>query len=173
MKRSFAKVLTVLLFASSATLLLNGCKGNTGVGANNPVFNEDDFILDGPPNYDLPHVEPHNGLFVSDHGTMTFNGDGESVTVNFDKEFAEDTGLPEGEYEAKYYFYCPAAPVGWVCEYNEAHELHFIIDEEDYTVDVGVVNGDNYSTGVNCTTADRITIFGSALDGYYDFLLTE
>ena len=54
---------------------------------------------------DVPDAESLNGKFVSDHGTMTFNGDGESVALELDSEIAADTGLPEGSYDAKYCFY--------------------------------------------------------------------
>ena len=40
---------------------------------------------------------PHEGVFTSEHGSMTFPGDGESVIIEFDKELADCLGLPEGE----------------------------------------------------------------------------
>ena len=131
----------------------------------------DDFVLDGPPNYDLPHVEPHDGIFKNDHGSMTFNGDGKSVTIEFDDLIARDTGLPPGKHDAEYYFFLPLAPAGYACEYNEAHEMHFIIDGANYMVCVGEHTKDgSFTTGVNTTTADRITLFANGLESWYDFL---
>ena len=31
---------------------------------------------DTPPDSSLPEPDPHNGVFTSEYGTMTFNGDG-------------------------------------------------------------------------------------------------
>ena len=59
-----------------------------------------------PDNYpyepDTPAPDPHDGMFVSVHGSMAFNGDGESVTINFDEELADLLGLPSGEQSGKY-----------------------------------------------------------------------
>ena len=52
---------------------------------------------DMPPDSSLPEPDPHDGVFISEYGTMTFNGDGESITFDFTPELAEATGLPGGE----------------------------------------------------------------------------
>ena len=52
---------------------------------------------DTPPDSSLPEPDPHDGVFTSEYGSMTFNGDGESITFDFTSEFAEATGLPGGE----------------------------------------------------------------------------
>ena len=59
---------------------------------------------DTPPDSSLPEPDPHNGVFTSEYGTMTFNGDGESITFDFTSEFAESTGLPGGEQNGSYVF---------------------------------------------------------------------
>ena len=59
---------------------------------------------DDPPDSDLPEPDPHNGVFASEYGTMTFNGDGESVTFDFTPELQEATGLPGGEQNGSYVF---------------------------------------------------------------------
>ncbi|MCR5789307.1 MAG: hypothetical protein K6G83_05395 [Lachnospiraceae bacterium] len=161
-------IITVIL---GLTLSLWGCGS---IPEKPDDYNPEDLILDGPPSYDVPPVDPHNGIFVNEHGTMTFNGDGESVVLDIDGNVARDTGLPEGTTEAGYYFYNPIEPVGYVCGYNEAHEMHFKIGEDDISVDVGQVSEDgSFHTGVDQITADRITIFGNGLDSYYDFVLTQ
>ena len=61
-----------------------------------------------PDNYpfepDTPAPAPHDGLFSSEHGTISFNGDGESITFDFTPELQEATGLPGGEQNGSYVF---------------------------------------------------------------------
>jgi len=57
-----------------------------------------------PPDSSLPEPEPHNGVFTSEYGTMTFNGDGESIIFDFTPELQEATGLPDGEQSGSYVF---------------------------------------------------------------------
>ena len=61
-----------------------------------------------PDNYpfepDKPAPAPHDGLFSSEHGTISFNGDGESITFDFTPELQEATGLPGGEQNGSYVF---------------------------------------------------------------------
>ena len=59
---------------------------------------------DLPPDSSLPEPEPHDGVFTSEYGTMTFDGDGESVTFDFTPELAEAAGLPTGEQTGSYVF---------------------------------------------------------------------
>ena len=59
---------------------------------------------DTPPDSSLPEPDPHNGAFASEYGTMTFNGDGESITFDFTPELAEAAGLPDGEQSGSYVF---------------------------------------------------------------------
>ena len=59
---------------------------------------------DTPPDSSLPEPDPHNGVFASEYGTMTFNGDGESITFDFTPELQEATGLPGGEQSGSYAF---------------------------------------------------------------------
>ena len=59
---------------------------------------------DMPPDSSLPEPDPHDGVFTSEYGTMTFNGDGESVTFDFSRELAEAAGLPGGEQSGTYVF---------------------------------------------------------------------
>ena len=59
---------------------------------------------DEPPGSDLPEPDPHGGVFTSEYGSMTFNGDGESVIFDFTPELQEATGLPDGEQSGSYVF---------------------------------------------------------------------
>ena len=60
-----------------------------------------------PPDPGTPVPDPHTGYFESELGSMTFNGDGKSVTIEFDDLIARDTGLPPGKHDAEYYFFLP------------------------------------------------------------------
>ncbi|MBR5754491.1 MAG: hypothetical protein IKX97_01530, partial [Erysipelotrichaceae bacterium] len=53
---------------------------------------------------DTPAPDPHTGTFVSEYGTMTFNGDGKTVVLDIDGELAGLAGLPEGKNEGTYIF---------------------------------------------------------------------
>ena len=59
---------------------------------------------DLPPDSSLPEPDPHDGVFTSEYGSMTFNGDGESVIFDFTPELQEATGLPDGEQSGSYVF---------------------------------------------------------------------
>ena len=59
---------------------------------------------DGPPDSSLPEPDPHDGVFTSAYGTMTFNGDGESIVFDFSPELAEAAELPTGEQSGSYVF---------------------------------------------------------------------
>lgn len=58
----------------------------------------------GPPPADGPDPPAHNGVFCSEVGTLTFNGDGESITVCFEDDFAAEAGFPLGECDGTYVF---------------------------------------------------------------------
>ena len=85
-KRRSGKWFPVLCLA---VLLLSGCAmGGT----------------DHPPAADTPEPPPHDGVFQSDCGTLTFNGDGESISVQFEEDFARQAALPEGAQQGTYAF---------------------------------------------------------------------
>ena len=59
---------------------------------------------DTPPDPGTPEPPAHDGVFTSEYGTMTFNGDGESITFDFAPELQEATKLPGGEQNGTYVF---------------------------------------------------------------------
>ena len=59
---------------------------------------------DTPPDPGTPEPPAHDGVFTSEYGTMTFHGDGESITFDFTPELQETTGLPGGEQSGTYVF---------------------------------------------------------------------
>ena len=81
------RVFLLLAAAALAVLLLSAC------GAKNT-----------PPDPGTPEPPAHDGVFTSEYGTMTFNGDGESITFDFTPELQEATGLPGGEQNGSYVF---------------------------------------------------------------------
>ena len=81
------KRLAILISAALILLLLYAC------GAK-----------DTPPDPGTPEPPAHDGVFTSEYGTMTFHGDGESITFDFTPELQEATGLPGGEQSGTYVF---------------------------------------------------------------------
>ena len=114
---------------------------------------------------DTPAPAPHEGTFVSDHGTMTFNGDGKTVVLDLDEDLAGRLGLPAGQQQAAYEFRSGNLPPhGYVdVRYDVAMTFWLTVGEGDgaqtVMVEVGEYKDGNFYTGTNCTTAERITFF--------------
>ena len=138
MKRFVAVVLAVMM------ILLTGCR---------PV--EPDNIPYEP---DTPAPDPHIGIFDSDYGSMMFNGDGESIVI----EFADMTGLPAGETEGKYVFLSgDLPPHGSVdVRYDVAHELEITVNDKKVILELGIASRDGKSaqSGVDTVTENRIPV---------------
>lgn len=123
----------------------------------------------GSPNYpkepDTPPPAAHEGVFVSEHGTMTFPGDDESVVIDFDAELAALTGLPEGEHEGTYDFLSgDLPPTGSVpVRYDIAHEMKITVDEQSVVIDMGIAAEDGKSghVGRDVVTPERIPMLFS------------
>ncbi len=111
---------------------------------------------------DTPAPDPHDGVFVSEHGTMTFNGDDETVVVNFDETLEELTGIPAGEHEMKYEFLSGDLPPhgSMPIRYDVAHELCFYTDEDRFVVRVGIASddGSTATVGTDMVTEERIPL---------------
>ncbi|MBR0462692.1 MAG: hypothetical protein IJJ00_08295 [Erysipelotrichaceae bacterium] len=97
-----------------------------------------------PPEPDTPVPDPHNGLFVSDHGSMEFNGDGSTIIIDFDTELAELSGLSEGRQEGTYTFLSGVLPPhgSFDIRYDAAHELRITAGDTSVVLDLGVVTED-------------------------------
>ena len=80
---------------------------------------------DGPPDPGTPEPAPLDGTFVCELGTLVFNGDGKSVTVDFSGEMEEI--IPDGEMT--YYF-------KWdnfgLCRYDVASVFQLSGGEKNY-----------------------------------------
>ena len=101
---------TVILIAA-AIALLTGC------------------ATEQPPPADSPEPPAHSGKFVSEYGSMTFNGDGESVIIDFQQELADATGLPTGAAEGQYVFTFQQG----MYRYDKADSFELIIGEFSYS----------------------------------------
>ena len=132
------------------TALFTGC----GIGAGSPNM---------PYEPDTPAPPDHVGLFVSEHGTMVFNGDGKSVNVDFDDTLTELAGLSEGSFEGEYVFLSGPLPPGGSVDvrYDVAHELRLINGDEAVVVNVGIASedGSTATVGTGMVTPERIPLY--------------
>lgn len=143
MKKGIFLIFTLLLLCS---------------GCSHTVINEN------PGNYpyepDTPAPAAHNGIFVSEHGTLIFSGDGKSVVINFDGELAKLTGLPEGEQKCTYVFLSGNLPPNgsFPVRYDVAHELKLTTGRKSVVIDMGLASEDGKTghVGVNVVTPERI-----------------
>ena len=90
---------------------------------------------------DTPAPAPHSGLFVSDHGSLEFNGDGSTVIIDLDPELAELSGLPEGKQEGTYTFLSGNLPPhgSFDIRYDAAHEIRLTAGDISAVIDLGIV----------------------------------
>ena len=97
-----------------------------------------------PPVPDTPAPDPHNGLFVSEYGSMEFNGDDTTVIIDFGPELAELSGLPEGRQEGTYTFLSGDLPPhgSFDIRYDAAHEICITAGESTAVIDLGIVTED-------------------------------
>ena len=122
---------------------------------------------------DGPAPEAHNGLYVSEHGSMTFSGNGSDVVFDFDEYLSELTGLPSGEREGQYTFMSGDLPETKSTEvrYDVAHELVITLKgegEEKVTAVIGLgiasADGKSAQSGTGTVTQERIPML-FLLDG--------
>ena len=57
-----------------------------------------------PPGDDAPLPENLDGEFTSEYGSMSFNGDGDSIVVDFSEELAKALNFQTGKCEGTYVF---------------------------------------------------------------------
>lgn len=102
---------------------------------------------DGPPDPGTPEPPYHDGSFISEYGTMTFNGDGETVYIDFSPEYLEVLDNPPNEETYSYAF-------TWYsfgkCRYDVATEFKIHNGASDTSLDFSL-----YLEGEG-TTKDRI-----------------
>lgn len=86
------------------------------------------FSDDSPPSDGTPDPPAHSGVFSSNYGTMTFHGDGKTVTIEFTDEFTEKVGVPSGKTECNYVFLFHNE----MYRYDKAEYFRIIIGEKNY-----------------------------------------
>lgn len=144
----------VLLFA----LTLAGCE------ADDPPPDLDNH----PYEPDTPAPAAHDGVFVSEHGSMTFTGDGETVVIDFDAELAALTGLPEGKQEGSYVFFSGDLPPHgkMPVRYDTAFEIDITVGEAASEIQLGILENGSAMSGTNVVTPERIPFLFYADDGF-------
>ena len=159
-------IITLLLLSAVVLLpvLCGGCNGKVG----------EPELDNYPYEPDTPAPAPHNGTFVSKYGTMAFNGDGETVLIDFDEELAERLGLPAGEQMAYYMFYTGYLPPhGYVpTRYDVAMMFELTVSQGEGAVsamvEIGEYRDGQFYIGTDCTTSDRITFYVEDADGNWE-----
>ena len=107
---------------------------------------------------DTPAPDPHNGVFVSEHGTLTFNGDGKTIDFDFDDDLSGWAGISKGS--GTYVFLSgDLPPHGSVdVRYDVAHEFEISSGEDRVVIDLGIASEDGKTAqvGVGTVTEERI-----------------
>ena len=146
--KAIMKKLTGALVIMCTALCVSGCSGTNPNPGNMPY------------EPDTPAPDPHDGVFESEHGTMTFNGDGETVIIDFDAELSEKTGLPEGEQEGTYVFLSGNLPPNGSVDvrYDVAHEVSITIGDTTSVIPLGIASedGNSATAGFDMVTPKRI-----------------
>ncbi len=151
----------VLLFA----LTLAGCEAD-----------------DPPPDLDNHPYEPdtsapaaHDGVFVCEHGSMTFSGDGETVVIDFDAVLAALTGLPEGRHEGTYVFMSGDLPPHgkMPVRYDTAFEIDITVGKAAAEIQLGILENGSAMAGSGIVTPDRIPLLFDGDDGFTDVVFEK
>lgn len=107
---------------------------------------------DGPPKDEGPLPSAHDGTYVSDYGSLRFNGDGESIELEVSDELAQAIGLPRGKISGSYAFLIDN-PKG-LYRYDRASIFRLYIQDTAYELrmPVGVTTEEQivfYAEGLN------------------------
>ncbi len=125
----------VICFLACIALLMTGCKQPDHY--NYPVLP------------DTPEPAPLTGTFVSEHGSLTFNGDAKSVIVDIDEVFSQATGVPVGEFEGEYIFFQALPPHGHVdVRYDAGYGFDVFVNDDTYSMDIGYASEDGKTGSV-------------------------
>ena len=150
-----------------AVMLLSGCA--------KPVINEN------PGNYpyepDTPAPAPHEGTFVSEHGSLRFSGDNKSIVTDFDETLAGLTGLPGGEQKGTYVFLSGNLPPNgsFPVRYDIAHEMELSIGGKSVVIENGIASEDGKTakSGVDTVTPERIPMLFSGENGFFSIVFVK
>ncbi len=120
----------------------------------------------------------HDGVFLSEHGKMVFNGDGKSLTFDFDEVLCALTGLPAGEHSGTYAFLsADLPPHGKVrVHYETAMLLEIALDEDTKAlIDLGIASKDGKSaaSGKGIVRTDLIPFLFTDENGSFSILFEK
>lgn len=125
---------------------------------------------------DTPAPAPHEGVFISEHGSMRFFGDGKRIEIDFDSELARLTGLPEGKCEGTYDFLSGNLPPhgSMPVRYDTAHEMKIEAGGASAVIKLGIAaaDGKTSSSGVGTVTPERIPMVFSE-DGVFTVMFEK
>lgn len=112
---------------------------------------------------DGPTPDPHDGVFVCEGSSLTFNGDGKTIILSLKKEICGLFELEEGDYEGTYVFLSGDLPPhgSSPIRYDAAHEFKIDLpDGYSGVFPVGLVSKDGKSVSVSTETVkeDRIPL---------------
>ena len=130
---------------------------------------------------DGPAPDPHDGVYVSEYGSLTFNGDDESITVQIGKELAQLFELEEGEYEGSYVFLSGNLPPhgSFPIRYDAAHELQIDLDNNgtqySKVFDIGIASedGKSGSVGLNTVSYEKIPLLFNDNNHFFTVLFEK
>ena len=126
---------------------------------------------------DTPVPVAHEGEFVSEHGLMRFNGDGESIEIEFDAYLSGLTGLPDGRHEGTYAFLSgDLPPHGSIpVRYDAAHEVRITVEGTIAVIGLGIAaeDGSSAQVGVNTVTPERIPLLFAENGRSFHILFTK
>ena len=113
---------------------------------------------------DTPAPAAHEGVFVCEESSLTFNGDGQSIVLSLKGDISDLFELKEGEYEGSYVFLSgDLPPQGSVpVRYDTAHELKIdlTVNGEDYarifTLGLASKDGKTATVGVDVVKENEI-----------------
>ena len=163
MKKKFRLFLSLLMIVG--VIALCGC-GGPGILMDNYPYEPD-----------TPAPADHEGTFVSEHGSMHFLGDGETLEIEFDGYLAELTGLPEGSHKGHYSFLSGNLPPhGSIpVRYDTAHEMSITVDDKTAVIDMGIASDDGESgqVGVNVVTPERIPMLFRDSDSFFNIVFLK
>ncbi len=112
---------------------------------------------------DGPTPDPHDGVFVCEGSSLTFNGDGKTIILSLKKEICGLFELEEGNYEGTYVFLSGDLPPhgSSPIRYDAAHEFKIDLPEGySRTINLGIVSADGKtaSVSVGTVTKDQIPL---------------
>ena len=141
----------IILAILISTLLSAGC---SGPGAENIPYDPG-----------TPMPAPHNGVFTCEYGSLTFNGNEESVITELDNSSGIFGDLPSGKLEGTYQFVSNLPPHGWLpVRYDTAHNLRLRMtkDGKQYELlwDLGFLaeDGKTFTIYIGAVTENEIPV---------------